>query len=266
MRYQVITVAVLMSALGCQQPASFRTGQAPPNAAPIPVEQQISSLNQRASRLDSSNQDLIAQLAQSERQVKLMTDEVRLLKERLADTARRLKDQQIANRDERKRSEALQASSSRPGMATLKPNNSLRQSLRVADVAGLDVRQEQDVIRILVPADRIFRPLTVQYERDAERLITQIADSLARNYPRNRIVVEAHVDNAAESVNVGPHQLTASQGLAFVDLLVRAGRLPEAQLAMMALGANQPRASNGTEEGRATNRRIELVVYPEEFD
>lgn len=270
MRFRLLICFVTVAAFagGCQR-GPFRSAMAPaeaPGPAQINIDQRLSSLNQRASQLDSNNQDLHSQLAQSERQVKLLTDEVRLLQERLADTARQLKEQQVARRDEQSRAEAFQTSSSRPGMASLKPNNSLKQSLRVAEVAGLDVLQEQDVIRIVIPADRLFRPLTVEYERDAEKLAGEIADSIARNYPRNRIVVEAHVDDSVSSANVGPHQLTASQGLAVVDLLVRVGRLPESQLTMMALGANQPRASNGTNAGRERNRRLELVVYPEQFD
>jgi outer membrane protein OmpA-like peptidoglycan-associated protein len=41
--------------------------------------------------------------------------------------------------------------------------------------------------------------------------------------------------------------------------------LPEAQFFTIAQGTNHPRADNSTPQGRAANRRIELVVYPDTF-
>ncbi len=264
----LLTIVLVLACCGCKQ-GPFGRSPDPPipvNPAPGAFETRVQDLDQRASRLDSNNQDLHAQLAQSQRKNKLLTDELVMTKERLGDTARRLKEEQTASGELRSRSQAFQASSPRAGGATIRPNNSLSKSLRVSDIAGLDVRQEQDVIRIVIPSDKFFRPQSVDYERDAELLAEQIGAAISRHYPRNRIVIESHVDNNIQAPGVSAQQLTASQGLAVYDLLLRNGRLPERQLVSMAVGANRPRASNGTEAGRKTNRRIELVVYPEEFD
>ncbi len=270
MRFSVLLTMVLLPVCGGCQQGPFGSSAAPPassNTVPVGnLDARVQNLDQQASRLDSNNQDLHAQIAQSQRKVKLLTDELVMTKERLGDTARRLKEEQTARSELKSRSQAFQASSPRTGSATIRPNNSLSKSLRISDVAGLDVRQEQDVIRILIPADKFFRPQSVDYERDAELLAEQIGAAISRHYPRNRVVIESHVDSDLRLAGVSSHQLTASQVLAVFDLLVRRGQLPERQLALMALGANQPRASNGTEAGRKTNRRIELVVYPEEFD
>ncbi len=41
--------------------------------------------------------------------------------------------------------------------------------------------------------------------------------------------------------------------------------MPSQQLFTVAQGENNPRQSNATAAGRAANRRIELVIYPETF-
>ena len=56
------------------------------------------------------------------------------------------------------------------------------------------------------------------------------------------------------------------QALAVFDILTRRNHLPARQLFVMGLGANHPRASNATDAGRAKNRRIELVIYPQTLD
>jgi len=58
--------------------------------------------------------------------------------------------------------------------------------------------------------------------------------------------------------------LSASQALAVYQHLTANNRIPAKQATTMACGPNFPRVSNGNDEGRAKNRRIELVIYPEQ--
>ena len=61
-------------------------------------------------------------------------------------------------------------------------------------------------------------------------------------------------------------QLAAAQALAVLDTLTRRNRLPGQRFFVVAQGANRPLASNATQAGQTSNRRIELVVYPETVD
>ena len=47
------------------------------------------------------------------------------------------------------------------------------------------------------------------------------------------------------------------------DFLTTRTSMHESQLFLVAHGANHPLVSNATAAGRARNRRIELVVYPD---
>ncbi|MDP6445558.1 MAG: OmpA family protein [Pirellulaceae bacterium] len=252
-------ILVSLLTVGCNQGPFGRQVAAPGQPS------ELQDLNNRASQLDANNQDLHSQLAQSQRNVKTLANEVSLLKDRLADVTGQLKTEAAAKRETEDQIRALRASTRHRGGATLRANSSLKNSLRTVDIEGVDVRQEGDVIRIEIPGDDVFRPGDVNYQRGAVELLSDVANTVARSYRRNRVVIEAHVDSKPVA-GVSAHELTASQALAVFDVLTTRGRLPEQQLTILSMGSNMPLASNATQAGRERNRRIELVVYPEQFE
>jgi len=231
-------------------------------------QSQMQELQRRGGELDVSNRDLHTRLAQSEQQQKLYLDQTQLLQQQLRDTANQLKETQLARQDAEKSVQMLQASSRKQGGAMITANNSVRQALATIDIPGVDVRQDQDVIRIEMPADELFQPGTVQLVATAYAYLDKVAEAITRNYPRQRIAIEGHTDsaptfNGAATTN---HQLSSLQALAVFYILTRRNHLPARQLFVMGLGANHPRASNATDAGRAKNRRIEIVIYPQTLD
>ncbi|MBX3237617.1 MAG: OmpA family protein [Nitrospiraceae bacterium] len=85
-----------------------------------------------------------------------------------------------------------------------------------------------------------------------------------------QIRVEGHADN----MEIGPSlkgrypsnwELSKARAAGIVRYLVEKGGMDSAKLSSVGYGASRPVASNGTEEGRKKNRRIEVVLYaPEE--
>jgi chemotaxis protein MotB len=123
------------------------------------------------------------------------------------------------------------------------------------------------VIRIELPADRLFGPGSAQLQTGAYPLLDQAAAAIARDYSRQIVGIEGHTDSGPVSGGYATaHQLTAAQTMVVFDQLTRRSRFSERQLFTLAHGANHPLASNATPAGRAKNRRIELVVYPETVD
>ena len=94
-------------------------------------------------------------------------------------------------------------------------------------------------------------------------MVDGLAAEITRNYPRQLIAIEGHTDNAPVAGGVSSHQLAAAQAIAVLDTLTRRNRLPGQHFFVVAQGSNRPLASNATQAGQTTNRRIELVVYPE---
>ena len=94
--------------------------------------------------------------------------------------AARLKDTQVAKAEADKQVNALQASTRLRGGATITANNSVRQSLAAVAIPGLDIRQDGEVIRIEIPADKLFLPGTAQLQTDGYRILDEVAAAVQR--------------------------------------------------------------------------------------
>lgn len=273
MRFFALIASFALLATGCNQgpfasnPLGNANAQA--NAAALQQQQQQAvalAAKDRANQLDVNNKDLNVQLAQSQQQNQVLQKQVTLLNERLSETAGKLQQLQVAAEDSQQRLQGLQASTQRRGGAVITANNSLKQSLKVIQAPGFDIRLDGDVVRIEMPADQIFQKGTYQLLPTAPAYLDQAAQLVTQNYPRQLIAIEAHTDSSTPSAALGltsNHQLSASQAMIVFDHFSRRSRMPSQQLFTVAQGGNHPIASNATAAGAAKNRRIEVVVYPE---
>jgi chemotaxis protein MotB len=224
---------------------------------------QVQDLNRRVAQLDLNNADLHRQLAQADQAREASQKQVALLQQQLGDVAQKYRDSQVAQQEAQKQVSALQASTKFRGGAAITANSSVKQSLAAVTIPGVEIRQDGELIRIELPADKLFVPGSAQVQADGARLLDDVSAAIARSYSRQRIVIEGHTDDAAAGNPTAAHSLTTSQAQAVFAQLVERGRLPARQLSILAMGENHPLASNGTPAGKAKNRRVELVVYPD---
>jgi chemotaxis protein MotB len=259
-----ILLAPALLAVGCNgNPFLAPQGGQAWNGQP-PTIAQADEWQRRAAQLDADNADLQRRVAQSQQQVQLLNEQFTQVQKRLNETANQLRDAQVAKQEANQQLEAILASTRQRGGASITANNSVTSTLKVADIQGLEVRQDGDVVRIELPSDRLFLSGGVQLQPDAHVLLDQVATAIARNYPRQLVGVEGHTDTGpATNGYSSNHQLSAAQAIVVLEQLVTRNRLPSKQLFALAMGANHPRVSNATPAGRARNRRVELVIYPE---
>jgi flagellar motor protein MotB len=262
----------LMVLVGCNpspylpHPQVAAAWQQPPAQAPSSNQAEMFDLSRRATALDANNRDLHAQLAQSRQQVQLLQQQITLLQKQLSETAQRVQQAQAAKEQSERKFESLQASTTRRGGAVITANTNSRQTLRLIDIPGLNARQDGDTIRITLPADQLFPAGTAQLVGTAFPVLDSLAAELGRNYPRQAIAIEGYTDNSPVAGGASSHQLAAAQAMAVFDALTRRNRLPAQHFYVVAQGSNHPAASNATQAGQTTNRRIELVIYSETID
>jgi outer membrane protein OmpA-like peptidoglycan-associated protein len=91
---------------------------------------------------------------------------------------------------------------------------------------------------------------------ESEPVLKQIADALAKN-PSWKLRVEGHTDNiGSDASNL---ELSLHRAEAVKQALVDRYRVQPDRLTTAGFGASRPEESNDTLEGRARNRRVELV-------
>lgn len=229
------------------------------------LAQQTQQYQQRAASLDRDNQELESLLAQSRQQLQLLEDQVRATQMQLRDTTDRLASVQADNDQLRNRTTALAASVQTRSQAEIRANNSLIRSLSIANLPGINVRQDGDVIRVELPGDQLFSFGTAQLKSGADGLLRSVAADLAQNYPQQLIGIEGHTDGSPMTSPRFPtdQHLAVAQAMAVYDGLTRAGGMPPRQLFVVGHGGSHPIVSNATDAGRARNRRVEVVIYPE---
>jgi len=160
---------------------------------------------------------------------------------------------------------ALVASVGQRAGAEIRANNSLLKNLTISNIPGASVRQDGDVVRVEISGDLIFMPGSPYLKKGAEQTILSVGAELRRNFPDHIIGIEGHTDDTPTHSQQLPsnHHLSAARALAVYNTLIQRAAMPAAQLFVIGQGANHPVVSNATESGKARNRRIEFVVYPE---
>jgi chemotaxis protein MotB len=85
--------------------------------------------------------------------------------------------------------------------------------------------------------------------------------------PDRRFQVEGHTDNVPIKTKAYPSnwELASARAINVVKEMVDAG-MPAKRVSAAAFADTRPTASNETEEGRAQNRRIEIVIVPDLSD
>ena len=234
----------------------------------------LESLRRRSLELDSDNRDLHKQLAQSQQQSSLLEDQLKLMRQQLNDTANQLasalQSQQAADQQVSTLQANLQRSVAlrRRSGAKITANSSAQRMVTAVQIAGLSVRQDSDVVRIELPSDQIFMPQTASLKPQAQTTLAQVAAAISQHYPRQKIGIEAHTDNAPlqSSQWRSNHQLSAAQAMAVFEQLASSHQFATRQMFVLGHGPNYPIAANTSAEGQRRNRRVEIVIYPETID
>lgn len=267
----VIPIALALVA-GCSQNPYFaaRSGnswKAPQTASVSPDEASLAELNRRVQLLDDNNRQLHTQLAQSEQKSQVFRDESELLRRQLAELSQQMESTKIAAQQAQQQVRGMQASTQLRGNASIQANTNLSQLASRLNLGGIPIEQDGEVIRIILPTDRLFQPGTAQLQPQAAALIDPIAAQLRTFFPQQRLGIEGYTDNSQLYGGnfATTHQLASAQASAVLDLLTRRSGMAPQQLFTVAQGANNPRQPNTTAAGRAANRRIELVIYPDTY-
>lgn len=261
------SVTILLVFTGCNgDPLLARRpfGVVPKDGAFDSQTAQLQEFSRRISQLDTNNRDLHTEVARLQQDLQRRDQLQQALQKQLNDTANQLADMQSAKNTAEQQLASLRSSTQQRGGAMIKANSSLRNTLKVITIPGVDVRQDGDLIRVEMPSDRLFAPSSVQLLPAGLQLIDQVATSVSQNYPRQRIGVEGHTDaSSLPAPLTNHHQLATGQAMAVFNQIIQSRRISSQQLFVLSHGTNHPLSPSGDPAGRARNRRVELVVYPE---
>ncbi|WIY27127.1 OmpA family protein [Parasedimentitalea psychrophila] len=132
----------------------------------------------------------------------------------------------------------------------------LRQQL---DNEGITIVNTGDRLIVSLPDDLTFASDSSAISASVRSDLQKIANSLLR-YPDSSVQVIGHTDSDGDATY--NQSLSVRRANAVADQ-VQAGGVPYNRVQTYGRGEDQPVASNLTVEGKAQNRRVEIVVIPQ---
>ncbi|MES2444602.1 MAG: OmpA family protein [Pseudomonadota bacterium] len=123
---------------------------------------------------------------------------------------------------------------------------------------GATVERRGDDLIVMLPGDVTFAFDKADIRPRFYGVLSAFAQTM-RNYPGTDVEVIGHTDAVgSDAYNLG---LSERRGRSVAEFLVAQDAEPS-RLVVEAMGEAEPVASNATVDGRAANRRVELIVHP----
>jgi len=113
----------------------------------------------------------------------------------------------------------------------------------------------------------LFAPGSAEVRPQDRKVAEEISELMIMDPPRN-IIISGHTDNVP--IGNAPFdsnwELSVMRAIEFMKILLQNEKLDPRWFSAKGFGEFQPIASNGTVEGRAKNRRVEILIMPRTAD
>lgn len=126
-----------------------------------------------------------------------------------------------------------------------------------------DTKMTDDGLLVTIKSSVLFEPGKADIKNDYDYIAKDLSKVLNLE-PKRKVVVSGYTDSVPTSGEFNSNwELSVMRAVNFLTLLVDSNnKLDSAYFSAKGYGENNPVASNKTEEGKAQNRRVEVLVQP----
>ena len=224
------------------------------------VRSQITDLEQKRASGNTSSQEEIAKLqkqaSELEANAARIAKEREQLRQEQSQLAATLEQERLAKEEEIKRLTRTQEELSK----------SLQDEISKGNIT---IQQVRDRLTINMVDRVLFDSGQAQVKPAGIKVLKQVGDVLGKITDK-QIRIEGHTDNVPISSKLQDRfktnwELSASRATTVVRYLIDQGGVDRQYLSAVGYADTHPLASNDSEEGRSSNRRIEIVLYPKDL-
>lgn len=196
------------------------------------------------------NRELLAQLEAKEQALASESERLNNLKKELENRSKRVAELEsvIAAKDANMR----------------KLKDAISKALTNFEGKGLTVEQRDGKVYISMENKLLFQSGSWSVGSEGRKAVQQLGSVLAEN-PDIAILIEGHTDNVPYKGNAqlsGNWDLSTKRATAIVNILRENNAINPENLTAAGRGEYAPVATNDTAEGKAKNRRIEVILTP----
>lgn len=230
----------------------------------------ISERDRLCNSLDVKNEEnkkLSDDLRDLDKKYKLLTNDNLSQAEQFNTTLKQKSDELLAKEKlllERENALAdLKKKLSRQDSITKRLNDVLRNALLGFQSDELSVEIKNGKVYVSMSDKLLFKSGSAAIEDKGKEAIKVLAEVLGKN-PDIDILVEGHTDNIPIKTSVyrDNWDLSVARATSIVRILTDEYKIPPTRLTASGRGEFSPRSSNETPEGRANNRRTEIILSP----
>ncbi|MGJ8548135.1 OmpA/MotB family protein [Winogradskyella wichelsiae] len=196
------------------------------------------------------NRELLAELEAKEQALAAEIERLNTLKQELESRSQRVAELEnvIASKD----------------AAMRKLKDAISKALTNFEGKGLTVEQRNGKVYISMENKLLFESGSWYVGSQGKQAVKQLGSVLAEN-PEISVLIEGHTDNVPYKGNAqlsGNWDLSAKRATAIVNILRENDAINPENLTAAGRGEYAPVATNDTSEGKAKNRRIEVILTP----
>ncbi len=226
------------------------------------AQQQVNEQSQQIQAMEQRVNDLSAQIAAKEEQIKQQEGALTESKGNLAIYESKAGNLEKALKASRAELEELRKARAAAERAAQQYRQLTERLASMVQAGRLEVKIRRGRMVLQLADNILFDTGKSELREDGERAITEVANVLKEIADRQYLVT-GHSDNVPiKSSNFKSNwELSAARAVEVVKQLQKSGVDPK-QLAAAGYGEFDPVANNDSKEGRALNRRIEIVLMP----
>lgn len=128
------------------------------------------------------------------------------------------------------------------------------------DLEGAKVERVGEGILITFESGLLFKTNSAELEPATKSNLTDLAGTLNK-YDDTNVLIEGHTDNTGED---SYNQRLSERRAAAVESYLASQGVDASRLTTAGYGEKQPVATNDTDAGRSSNRRVEVAIYANE--
>lgn len=127
---------------------------------------------------------------------------------------------------------------------------------------NIEVSRRGGHIVFAVPTELTFGSGKADLNKAGKDALTRVADILKNEYPGKTFWIEGHTDNEQPKKSGWKNnlELSANRAMSVANFLTTDLAMDATMIRIAGYGEFAPKAPNDTPEGRATNRRVEILI------
>jgi chemotaxis protein MotB len=141
--------------------------------------------------------------------------------------------------------------------------NLLARFRSLIDAGKLKVKIIDGRMVVVLATDILFASGSASLSKEGRTAIGEVAQVL-RTIPQRAFQVEGHTDTVRIATAQYPSnwELAAARAITVLKTMVEGGLAPD-RVSAASFGETRPVATNETQDGKALNRRIEIIIVPD---